>query len=240
MKRSSRSYLILSLMAVVMMTSRCDCTRSSTSSGRCEGAIGSLLISDEIDAMSFYSIDHDRGLNLIDASFGSGKLRFSAEVSRATVLTGGEVLNLPVEVASGGGTSVTDGGTGVTDGGTGVTDGGTGMTDGGTGGTDGGTGVTDGGVGVIRPPSPEIKSWTLVAPVSRPKLRDGTLDRVLTFVDLRLSTTLKLIFEDGTSVLCEFHLRRDKEQDIGTDPTESEGGGGGCLSGGGGGDSDFD
>lgn len=219
MKKSSRSYLILSLMAVVMMTSRCDCTRSSTSSGRCEGAIGSLLISDEIDATSFYAIDHDRGLNMIEASFGSGKLQFSAQVTRATVLTGGEVLNLPVEVASGGGTGGTDGGTG--------------GADGGTGGADGGTG------GVIRPPSPEIKSWTLVAPVSRPKLRDGTLDRVLTFVDLRLSTTLKLLFEDGTSVLCEFHLRRDKERDIGTDPTESEGGG--CLSGGGGGgDSDFD
>jgi hypothetical protein len=232
MKKSSRSYLILSLMAVVMMTSRCDCGRGGTSSGRCEGAIGSLLISDEIDATSFYSMDHDRGLNLIEASFGGGKLRFSAEVTRATVLTGGEVLNLPVEVASGGGTGGADGGTGGTDGGTGGADGGTGGTDGGTGGTDGGTG------GVIRPASPEIKSWTLVAPVSRPKLRDGTLDRVLTFVDLRLSTTLRLLFEDGTSVLCEFHLRRDEDRDIGTDPTESEGGG--CLSGGGGGDSDFD
>jgi hypothetical protein len=232
MKKSSRSYLILSLMAVVMMTSRCDCGRGSTSSGRCEGAIGSLLISDEIGATSHYAMDHDRGLNLIDASFGSGKLRFSAEVTRATVLTGGEVLNLPVEVASGGGTGEADGGTG-------GTDGGTGGTDGGTGGTDGGTGGTDGGTGVIRPASPEIKSWTLVAPVSRPKLREGTLDRVLTFVDLRLSTTLKLIFEDGTSVLCEFHLRHDEEQDIGKDPTESEGGG--CLGGGGGGgDSDFD
>jgi hypothetical protein len=40
-------------------------------------------------------------------------------------------------------------------------------------------------------------------------------------------------------VLCEFHLRRDEERDVGKDPTESEGGG--CLSGGGGGgDSDFD
>ncbi|HVG60724.1 MAG TPA: hypothetical protein VNA24_19360 [Hyalangium sp.] len=210
MKKPSRSYLILSLMAVAMMTSRCDCGRGSTSSGRCEGAIGSLLISDEIDATSHYAIDHDRGLNLIDASFGSGKLRFSAEVTRATVLTGGEVLNLPVEVASGGG----------------------------TGGADGGTGGTDGGTGVVRPASPEIKSWTLVAPASRPKLRDGTLDRVLTFVDLRLSTTLRLIFEDGTSVLCEFHLRHDEEQDIGKDPSES--GGGGCGGGGGGGDSDFD
>jgi hypothetical protein len=218
MKKTSRSYLILSLMAVVMMTSRCDCGRGSTSSGRCEGAIGSLLISDEIDATSHYAIDHDRGLNLIDASFGSGKLRFSAEVTRATVLTGGEVLNLPAEVASGGGT---------------------GGTDGGTGGADGGTGGTDGGTGVIRPASPEIKSWTLVAPVSRPKLREGTLDRVLTFVDLRLSTTLRLIFEDGTSVLCEFHLRHDEDRDVGADPSES---GGGCLGGGGGGggDSDFD
>jgi hypothetical protein len=220
MKKSSRSYLILSLMAVVMMTSRCDCGRGGSSSGRCEGAIGSLLISDEIDATSFYAMDHDRGLNLIEASFGKGKLQFSAAVSRATVLTGGEVLNLPVEVASGGGT---------------------GGTDGGTGGADGGTGGADGGTdGVIRPPSPEIKSWTLVAPASRPKLRDGTLDRVLTFVDLRLSTTLKLIFEDGTSVLCEFHLRRDEERDVGEDPTETGGGACGCPSGGGGGDSDFD
>lgn len=219
MKKSSRSYLILSLMAVVMMTSRCDCGRDSTSSGRCEGAIGSLLISDEIDATSFYAIDHDRGLNLLDVSFGSGKLQFTAEVTRATVLTGGEVLNLPVEVASGGGTGGADGGTG--------------GADGGTGGTDGGTG------GVIRPASPQVKSWTLVAPASRPKLRDGTLDRVLTFVDLRLSTNLKLIFEDGTSVLCEFQLRRDEERDVGTDPT-GESGGCGCPSGSGGGDSDFD
>jgi hypothetical protein len=203
MKKSSRSYLILSLMAVVMMTSRCDCARNSTSSGRCEGAIGSLLVSDEIDPTSLYFIDNDRGLNLLEVSFGGRKVQFSAEVTRATVLTGGELLNLPGEVASGGGTG------------------------------------TDGGTGGISPASPEIKRWTLLEPVSRPKLREGTLDRVLTFVDLRLSTTLRLIFEDGTSLLCEFQLRHDKDQDIGTDSSEESGGG--CLSGGGGGgDSDFD
>ncbi|HYI01965.1 hypothetical protein [Hyalangium sp.] len=210
MKKSSRSFLLLSLMALVMMTSRCDCG-SGTSSGRCEGAIGGLLISDEITAESAYSIDHDQGRNIIRASFGGQKVQIEATVSRATVLTGGDVLNLPSELPLGGG----------------------------TGGADGGMGGTDGGTVVIKPASPEIKSWELRTQEPRPRLREGTLERVLTFVDLRLSTTLRLIFEDGTSLICEFQLRHDEEQDVGRDPSDSEGGG--CLSGGGGGgDSDFD
>jgi hypothetical protein len=211
MKKSSRSFLLLSLMALVMMTSRCDCGRGGTSSGRCEGAIGGLLISDEITPESAYSIDHDLGRNNIGASFGGQKVEILAAVSRATVLTGGDVLNLPSELLPGGG----------------------------TGGADGGTGGTDGGTGVSKPASPEIKLFELRTQEPRPKLREGTLERVLTFVDLRLSTTLRLIFEDGTVLVCEFQLRHEEEQDLGQDPSESEGGG--CLSGGGGGgDSDFD
>ena len=57
-------------------------------------------------------------------------------------------------------------------------------------------------------------------------------------MELRLSTTLKLIFEDGTSLVCEFQLRHDDESDVGKDPSS---GGGGCLpDSSGGGDSDFD
>jgi hypothetical protein len=230
MKKSSRSYLILSLMALVMMTSRCDCSRASTSSGRCEGFIGGLAVSDEIDPESFYAIDYDNNLDLIDVSFGQRKVVMNAVVTRATVLSGGVELNLPSEVAPGGSPGGMDGGTG-------GTDGGTGGADGGTGGTDGGTGGADGGTGFIPAPSPEIKQWTLVTQAPRPNLRRGTLERVVTFVELRLSTTLKLFFEDGTSLVCEFQVRHDEENDRGTDSSGS----GGCLpESSGGGDSDFD
>ena len=218
MKKSSRSYLILSLMALVMMTSRCDCGRAETSSGRCEGFIGSLAVSDEIDQESFYAIDYDRGVNLFDVSFGGRKVAINAVVDRAFVLSAGVVLNLPSEVAPGGSPGGTDGGTGGADGGTG----------------DGGTG---GGTGVIPPASPEIKQWTLVAQSSRPKLRTGTLDRSLHLVERRIAATLRMIFEDGTSLVCEFQVRHDEENDVGSDPSGDSGGG--CLPEGGG-DSDFD
>jgi hypothetical protein len=223
MKKSSRSYLILSLMALVMMTSRCDCARAETSSGRCEGFIGSLAVSDEIDQESFYAIDYNRDVNLFDVSFGGRKVAFNAVVNRAFVLSGGVVLNLPSEVAPGGSPGGTDGGA-----------------DGGTGGADGGTdGGTGGGTGAIPPASPEIKSWTLVTQSSRPKLRTGTLDRSLTLVERRIAATLRMFFEDGSSLVCEFQVRHDDENDVGTDPSEESGGG--CLpEGGSGGDSDFD
>lgn len=213
MKKSSRSYLILSLMALVMMTSRCDCSRASSSSGRCEGFIGNLAVSDEIDQESFYAINYLNNEDILSVSFGQRKVVMSAVVARSSVLSGGVELNLPSEVAPGGSP---------------------GGTDGGTGGADGGTGGTG---GFIPAPSPEIKHWDLVTQNPRPKLRTGTLERVITLVENRLSTTLKLFFEDGTSLVCEFQVRHDDENDRGTDPS----GGGGCLGDtGSGGDSDFD
>ena len=192
--------------------------RASTSSGRCEGFIGGLAVSDDIDPESFYAIDNTAGLNIIQASFGQRKVRVFATVSRATVLSGGTALNLPSEVPTGGGTGGGDGGTG--------------GADGGTGGADGGTG---GAAGLA---SPEIKAWTWRALWAPPEAGEGTLERVLTFVELRLSTTLRLIFEDGTSLVCEFQLRHDDERTSVMTPPRSSGGG--CLPGGGGGDSDFD
>jgi hypothetical protein len=219
MKKSSRSFLILSLITLALLTSRCECTRSDNSSGRCEGAIGGLLLSEEIDRKSWYTVDYTRGVDIYDFSFGSGKLHISAEVSRATVLSGGAVLNVRDEVGGGG---------------AGGADGGPGGADGGAEGTDGGT---DGGTGGISPASPEIKSFRILAPTSRPRLREGTLERSLTFVELRLSSTLRMIFEDGTSLVCNFELARDEDKEIGKEPSKE---GGGCLGGGGGGDSDFD
>lgn len=214
MKKSSRSYLILSVMAVAMMTSRCDCSRASTSSGRCEGFIGGLAISDEIDPESFYAIDYLNDTDRIDISFGQRKVVMNALVVRSSVLSGGVQLNLPSEVAPGGSGGGTDGGT-----------------DGGTGGADGG------GTGFIPAPSPEIRQWSLSTLGTRPKLRQGTMERVITFVENRLSMTLRLFFEDGTSLLCEVQVRHDEDNDVGSDPS----GGGGCLpESSGGGDSDFD
>ena len=208
MKKSSRSFLVLSLIVVALVTSRCDCAQAETSSGRCEGFVGALRIDAEIDSVnSFYAINHTDHLDLYTMRFGEGEVQIDGRVTRGNVLSGGVVLNLPSEVTGGGG-------------------------GGGPGATDGGPGGGSAGAG-----SPEIKAWNFsTTESSRPKISSGTLERSLDLVDRRLMGVMKLIFEDGTSLLCDFALRYEESSDVGEDPEAS----GGCGGGGGGGDSDFD
>jgi hypothetical protein len=213
MKRPSRSLLVLSLIVVAMVTSRCDCARAETSSGRCEGFVGALQIAADIDSVnSHYAIDHDQGLNLYFMRFGDGAVQIDGRVDRGYALSGGVELKLPGEVAGGGG--------------------------------DGGMGSADGGTGGGRPAigSPEVKAWNFhTLDNTRPKITSGTLERSLDLVDRRLMGVMRLFFEDGTSLLCEFALRYEPSSDVGEDPEGSSGSGGsGGCGGGGGGDSDFD
>jgi hypothetical protein len=205
MKRSSRSFLILSLMTVALLTSRCDCgSRVGNSSGRCEGAIGGLRVSDAIDdSDSFFFVDNFERRDVLSLSYGGRKVAFSVTTSPTTVLSGGVELKLPGEVplASDGGRANPDAGTGW----------------------------------MTEPGSPEIRYWSIDVPPpgsSRPLLSGGTLERTLSVSDDRVVGTLKLQFEDGTALTCDFALRHDKDQDV-------DAATGGCLGGGGGG-SDFD
>jgi hypothetical protein len=217
MKFQARHLLPLCLLLIVT-TARCSCLTATTSTGTCEGTVGGVDVSGELDPESEHHTVYPTGsgetLTVLNLSCAKGKFKVRGTMRRVTALPS-DPHSLPVD----GGSSTcpprtSDGG--VADAGT--SDAGT--SDAGTVGCTPNPGTGSG--------STTVRSWELLTDV-HPKLIAGVIDAILK-LDTSLDGTVTMEFEDGSKVTIRFDVYHEDSLDVGEPPS----------SGGGGGGSDFD
>ncbi|HEX8433626.1 hypothetical protein [Archangium sp.] len=215
MKFQARRLLPLCLLLLVT-TTRCSCLTATTSTGTCEGTIGGVDVSGELDPESEHHTVYPPGalgsLTVLNLSCAKGKLKLRGTMDRVTGLFS-EPHSLPVE----GGASTCPPGTsdgGVSDAGT--SDGGT--SDAGTGGCTPGPGSGD----------TTVREWEVLSD-AHPKLVAGVIEAILK-LDTSVDGTVTMEFADGSKVTIRFNVYHEDSLDVGSPPS----------SGGGGGGSDFD
>jgi hypothetical protein len=217
MKFQARHLLPLCLLLLVT-TARCSCLTATTSSGTCEGTVGGVDVTGELDPESEYHTVYPTGsgetLTVLNLSCAKGKLKTRGSMRRVTALPS-DPHSLPVD----GGSTTCPPGTndgGVPDAGT--SDGGT--SDAGTVGCTPGTGTGSG--------STPVHDWELLSGL-HPKLIAGVIEAIVK-LDTSLDGTVTMEFEDGSKVTIHFNAYHEDSLDVGEPPS----------SGGGGGHSDFD
>ncbi len=217
MKFQPRHLLPLCLL-LLLTTARCSCLTATTSSGQCEGSVGGVDVSGELDAESeHHTIYPDSGtagetLTVLNLSCAKGKFKTRGTMARVTIFPPGP-QSLPPQ---GGSTTCPPTGS---DGG--VPDAGT--TDAGT--TDAGTSGPDAGTGGCVPTgsSSEVRNWEVLSDV-HPKLLSGLFEALLK-LDTSLEGTVTMEFDDGSKVTIRFNAYHEDSLDVGEPP--SSGGGGG-------------
>ncbi len=212
MKFQARHLLPLCLLLLVT-TTRCSCLTATTSTGTCEGSIGGVDVSGELDPESEHHTVYPPGglesLTVLNLSCAKGKLKVRGTMGRVTALFS-EPHSLPVE---GGSTTCPPG---TSDGG--VPDAGT--SDGGT--SDAGTGGCVPGP-VIRDPT--VREWEVLSDV-HPKLVAGVIEAILK-LDTSIDGTVTMEFADGSKVTIRFNAYHEDSLDEGEPPSSGGGGGGG-------------
>ena len=212
MKFQARHLLPLCLLLLVT-TARCSCLTATTSSGQCEGTVGGVDVTGELDPESeHHTIYPEAGttaetLTVLNLSCAKGKFKTRGTMQRVTIIPPGP-QRLPAE---GGSTTCPPAGS---DGG--VPDAGT--SDAGTSGSDAGTGgcVPTGG-------GSEVRDWEVLSDV-HPKLISGLFEALLK-LDTSLDGTVTMEFADGSKVTIRFNAYHEDSLDVGVPP--SSGGGGG-------------
>jgi hypothetical protein len=208
MKFQARHLLPLCLLLLVT-TARCSCLTATTSSGRCEGSVGGVDVTGELDPESeHHTVYPSAGtttetLTVLNLSCAKGLFKTRGTMERVTILPPGP-QSLPTE---GGSTCPPASDGGVPDAGT--SDAGTGDA-----GTEGCTPTTGS--------ASEVRSWEVLSDV-HPKLLAGLIDALLK-LDTSIDGTVTLEFEDGSKVTIRFNAYHEDSLDIGE---PSSGGGGG-------------
>ncbi|WP_309889157.1 hypothetical protein [Archangium sp.] len=212
MKFQARHLLPLCLLLLVT-TTRCSCLTATTSSGQCEGRVGGVEVSGELDPESeHHTIYPDAGttgetLTVLNLSCAKGKFKARGTMRRVTLIPPGP-QRLPAE---GGSTTCPPAGSDA-----GVPDAGT--SDAGTSGSDAGTGGC-----VPTGSGSEVRNWEVLSDV-HPKLISGLFEALLK-LDTSLDGTVTMEFEDGSKVTIRFNAYHEDSLDVGEPP--SSGGGGG-------------
>jgi len=217
MKFQARHLLPLCLLLLVT-TARCSCLTATTSSGRCEGSVGGMDVTGELDPESeYHTVYPEPGTGaetrtVLTLSCAKGKLKTRGTMEQITILPSGPQA-LPAE---GGSTTCPPAGT---DGG--VPDAGT--SDAGT--SDAGTSGSDAGTGGCVPTgsNSEVRNWEVLSDV-HPKLLSGLFEAVLK-LDTSIDGTVTMEFADGSKVTIRFNTYHEDSLDVGEPP--STGGGGG-------------
>ncbi len=200
-----RRLLPLCLLLLVA-TSRCSCLTATTSTGTCEGSIGGVDVSGELDPESeHHTVYPDGGgssLTVLTLSCAKGKLKVNGTVERVSVLPW-DRASLPSQTCP----SPSDGGS----------------PDAGT--SDGGT--SDGGTGNCVPStSGPVRRWEVLSSDVHPKLVAGLIEAILK-LDQSIDGTVTMEFEDGSKVTIRFNVYHEDSLDIAEPPSSGGGGGGG-------------
>ncbi|QRO00866.1 hypothetical protein JRI60_18450 [Archangium violaceum] len=207
-----RRLLPLCLLLVVA-TSRCSCLTATSSTGTCEGSIGGVDVTGELDPESehhtVYPPNGGSSQTVLTLSCAKGKLKVNGTLSRVSVLPW-DPAKLPPEGGSQACPGTSDGGSpdaGTSDGGT---------SDAGTGGCS-----PDAGSSSNRGP---VHRWEVLSSDVHPKLVAGLIDAILK-LDESIDGTVTMEFEDGSKVTIRFNVYHEDSLDVGEPP--SSGGGGG-------------
>ncbi|PTL81174.1 hypothetical protein [Vitiosangium sp. GDMCC 1.1324] len=206
MNRPARLFLPLCLV-LLAATSRCACLTATSSTGTCEGQVGGVDISGEVDPESEHhtlyrapngaSVDH----TVLNLSCGKGKLKVRGTLHHISVF--GESYSLPT---NGGPCPPVQSDGGVEDAGTG---------DAGTG--DAGTGTCGSSQ---NPEYPLALEWEVLTPDVTPLLVAGVVKAVLK-LDESIDGTVTMEFADGTKVVIRYDVYHEDSLDVGEPPSSS-------------------
>lgn len=213
MKFPARQLLPLCLLLLVT-TARCSCLTATTSAGRCEGSVGGVDVSGELDPESEHHTVYPTSggstetLTVLNLSCSKGKFKTRGTMERITIIPS-DPQSLPVDGGSPTCPPVTSDG--------GVPDAGT---------SDAGT--SDAGTTGCRPSTgsnSSMRNWEVLSDV-HPKLVAGVFEALLK-LDTSLDGTVTMEFSDGSKVTIRFNAYHEDSLDVGEPPSSGGGGGGG-------------
>jgi len=216
MKFQVRHLLPLCLLLLVT-TTRCSCLTATASSGRCEGSVGGVEVTGELDPESEYHTVYptDGGasetLTVLNLSCSKGRFKARGTLRQITILPTKPSPLPPEEGAITCPPGTSDGG---------VPDAGT--SDAGT--TD--VGTADAGTNDCTPGpngGSEVRDWEVLTDID-PKLIAGIFEAVRK-LDTSIDGTVTMEFSDGSKVTIRFNAYNEDSLDVGEPP--SSGGGGG-------------
>lgn len=199
MKRPVRSWLPLCVL-LLAATSRCSCLTATTSTGTCEGRMGDLDVTGELDPESehhtLYASGANPELTALTLSCAKGLLKVRGKLPSIDVFKG--TYPLPTDAGTPCPEPSADGGT----------------ADAGPGGCTPSGGGSD---------SSRVRAWEILSSQLGPALASGAVSAVLK-LDQSIDGTVTMEFVDGSKVTIRFNAYHEDSLDEGIPP--SSGGGG--------------